>query len=167
MSELVSDMPSNPDWKLTISLNCFCDHTFGARQIPNQSGIEIAGAGAHRHPGGGSKTHAGVDGFAVAHCGQARAIAEVGENDPALCCFGVRPGGPVLPSETHTTTRGTRSAVHPALRNGAGSATTAPRAADHGEKPCRNTPLAAGQEIGDETPRSTESLPAGDQDRMD
>ena len=40
-------------------------------------------------------------------------------------------------------------------------------AAGHGETPCRNKPLAAGPEIGDETPRSTGSPPADARDRMD
>ena len=58
-------------------------HVLGARQIPNQPGIEIAGPGAHGHPGGRGETHAGVHGFAVTHRRQAGAIAEVGEDDPA------------------------------------------------------------------------------------
>ena len=65
------------------------------------------------------------------------------------------------------TTHETHTAAHPALRNGAESATAAPRVADHGENPCRNTPPGAGRETGDETPRSTGSPPAYAQDRMD
>jgi hypothetical protein len=61
---------------------------FRARQIPNQSGIEISRASAHRHARGRGETHARVDGFAVAHRRQARAIAEVGEDDTTLCGFG-------------------------------------------------------------------------------
>ena len=42
MSELVSDMPSRPDSKFTISLNCFALYFLSTGQIPDQSGIEIA-----------------------------------------------------------------------------------------------------------------------------
>ena len=62
-------------------------HAFTARQIPEQAGIEIAGAGAHRDPGGRGETHAGVHGFAVAHRRQAGAIAEMGEDDASLRRF--------------------------------------------------------------------------------
>ncbi len=60
-------------------------HVFRARQIPNQSGIEIAGTSAHRHPGRRREAHACVEGFALTHGRQARAIAEVGEDDPTFC----------------------------------------------------------------------------------
>src|ERR1035438_7877817 len=85
----------------------------------------------------------------------------------SIASCAVRFGRYPYPLETHTTTRETRTAARPAPRSGAGLAEVAPHAAGHGEKPCRNTPLGAGQEIGDETPRSTESPPACGQDRMD
>jgi hypothetical protein len=56
-------------------------------QIPDQPGVDIAGASAHRDAGCRSEAHAGIHGFAVMHRGQARAIAEVGEDHPALRHF--------------------------------------------------------------------------------
>jgi len=44
-----SDMPSSPDWKLTMSLNSL-ELIFSVRaRYSNQSGIEITSACAHRH----------------------------------------------------------------------------------------------------------------------
>ena len=68
-------------------------HFLTARQIPKQSGIKIAGASAHGHPGGRGETHACVHGFAITHRCQARAVAEVGENNPAFCCLLSRQAG--------------------------------------------------------------------------
>jgi hypothetical protein len=42
MSELVSDTPSSPDWKLTISLNRFASRPSVRAQKRKQSRIEIA-----------------------------------------------------------------------------------------------------------------------------
>jgi hypothetical protein len=42
MSELVSDIPRSPDWKIDHLIELLGAHFFSARQIPNQSGIEIA-----------------------------------------------------------------------------------------------------------------------------
>ena len=81
-------MPSSPGLQIDHFIELLRAHVFRARQIPNQSGIEIAGTSAHRHPGRRRETHAGVDGFAVTHRRQTRAIAEVGEDDAALCGFG-------------------------------------------------------------------------------
>ncbi len=79
--------PEQPGMEIDHLVELLGAHFLRARQIPNQPGIEIAGAGAHGHPGGRGETHAGVHGFAVAHRRQARAIAEVGEDDPALGRF--------------------------------------------------------------------------------
>ena len=42
MSELVSDTPSSPDWKLTISLNCFAVIFSVRARYQTSPGIEIA-----------------------------------------------------------------------------------------------------------------------------
>ncbi len=58
-------------------------HSFRARQISNQSRIEIAGACAHWHTGCGGESHAGIDRFSVADRHEAGAVTEVGEDHPA------------------------------------------------------------------------------------
>jgi len=67
-----------PRLEIDHLIESFCIEALSARQIPNQSGIEITGAGAHRHPGCRGETHACVHGFGVTHRRQARAITEVG-----------------------------------------------------------------------------------------
>ena len=84
MSELVSDTPSSPDSWFTICLNCVARHLFGARQVPDQSRIEIARARAHHQSGRRREAHARVDALAIAHGREARAVAEVGEDDAAV-----------------------------------------------------------------------------------
>jgi len=69
-----SDMPSNPDWRLTISLNCFA-LMFSVRARYQTSPGSRSRTSAHRHPGRRREAHACVDGFAVTHRRQARAIA--------------------------------------------------------------------------------------------
>ena len=59
-------------------------HLLGSRQIRRQAGIQIAGAGAHHQSRRRGEAHAGVNAFAVAHGGQARAVAEMGEDHAAL-----------------------------------------------------------------------------------
>ena len=82
-----------PGMKIDHFVELLGAHIFSACQIPNQSGIEIAGAGAHRHTSGWGETHAGVNGFAVTHSRQARAVAEVCEDDPAVRCGRVAEAG--------------------------------------------------------------------------
>ena len=81
MSELVSDTPSSPDWKLTISLNC-CALIFSVRARYQTSPGSDRRTGAHRHPAGRGETDAGVHRFAVTHRRQTRAVAKVCEDDP-------------------------------------------------------------------------------------
>ena len=88
MSELISETPSRPDSWFTISLKLRRGHLLGARQIATQSGIQIAGAGAHRQSRRRREAHAGVDAFAVAHGGQARAVAEMREDHAAVVAAG-------------------------------------------------------------------------------
>ena len=64
----------------------FGGHLLGSRQIRRQAGIQIAGARAHHQSRRRREAHAGVNAFAVAHGGQARAVAEMREDDAALRC---------------------------------------------------------------------------------
>ena len=61
-------------------------HALGARQVVDQARIEVAGAGAHHQSRRGREAHAGVDALAVTHGGQARAVAEMGEDHATLRC---------------------------------------------------------------------------------
>ena len=59
-------------------------HLLGARKIRGQAGVQVAGAGAHDQSRGWGEAHAGVDAFSVADCRHAGAVAEVGQDHPAL-----------------------------------------------------------------------------------
>src|ERR1044071_3901104 len=56
---------------------------FSSRKIPDEAGIEIAGACAHRQTGGGGEAHGGINAFSIAHSGHACAIAEMGKDNSA------------------------------------------------------------------------------------
>ena len=86
-----------PGLKINHLVELLDTHFPGARQIPDETRIKIAGTGAHRHAGGWGETHACVHGLAVMHRSQAGSIAEVGEDDAALCSFRLRQGARVLP----------------------------------------------------------------------
>jgi hypothetical protein len=57
-------LPEQPGLEIDDLVELLCIHLLASRQIPNQSGVESAGPGAHGHPGGGSETHACVNGLA-------------------------------------------------------------------------------------------------------
>jgi 3,4-dihydroxy-2-butanone 4-phosphate synthase len=59
-------------------------HLLGARQVGDQPRIQIARAAAHHQSRRRGETHAGIDALAVAHRGQARAVAEMGKDHAAL-----------------------------------------------------------------------------------
>ena len=59
-------------------------HALGARQVVDQARIQIPRAGAHHQSCRGREAHAGVDALAVAHGGQARAVAEMRKDHAAL-----------------------------------------------------------------------------------
>ena len=84
MSELVSDTPSRPDLWFTMSLKAARVSCSVRARYGDESGIQIARARAHHQPRRRREAHAGVDALAVAHGGQARAVAKMGEDDPAL-----------------------------------------------------------------------------------
>ena len=56
-------------------------HVFGLRKIRDKAGIEVAGARAHGHARGRREPHAGIDALAVAHRGETRPIAQMGQHD--------------------------------------------------------------------------------------
>ena len=49
----------------------------------DQSGVDVAAAGAHYQTTGGRHAHGGVDGPALVNCREARAVAQMGEKDSA------------------------------------------------------------------------------------
>jgi hypothetical protein len=57
-------------------------HALAPREIGDEPGVEVARAPAHRHAGGGREGHRGVDALAVADGGDARAIAEMSDDQP-------------------------------------------------------------------------------------
>ena len=87
MSELVSDMPSSPDWELTISLNCFALMFSVRARYQTSPGSRSPERVLIGTPAAGVKPMLVSTGFALMHRRQARAIAEVGEDDPAVCRF--------------------------------------------------------------------------------
>ena len=58
-------------------------HVVGAREIADQSWVQISRAGAHRQPCRRRETHAGVNAATVAHGGQTGAVAEMREDHAA------------------------------------------------------------------------------------
>ena len=61
-------------------------HLLGARQVGDQSRIQVPRATAHHQSGRWREAHAGVDALAVAHGGQARAVAEMSKDHATLRC---------------------------------------------------------------------------------
>ena len=61
-------------------------HLLGAREVGDQSRIKVARAAAHHQSGRRRETHAGVDALAVAHGGEARAVAEMRKDHATLRC---------------------------------------------------------------------------------
>ena len=60
-------------------------HFFRAREIRREAGVQITGARAHHQSRRRRKAHACIHAFAVTHGGEARAVAEMREDDAALC----------------------------------------------------------------------------------
>ena len=87
MSELVSDTPSSPDWKLTISLNCFAPIFSVRARYQTSPGSRSPERVLIGTPAVGVKLMLVSMGLPSMHRRQARAIAEVSEDDPALCRF--------------------------------------------------------------------------------
>ncbi len=57
---------------------------FGAEEVDEEAGVEIAGAGGHDETGGGGESHGGVDGLSVMDGSHAGSGAEVGEDDASV-----------------------------------------------------------------------------------
>ena len=87
MSELVSDTPSSPDWKLTISLNCFAVILSVRARYQTSPGSRSPERVLIGTPAVGVKPMLVSTDLPSTHRRQARAVAEVGEDDPALCRF--------------------------------------------------------------------------------
>jgi hypothetical protein len=77
MSELVSDISNSPELGVDHLVELLCANFLSTLQIPNQPGIEITWAGAHRHPGCRGEKHACVHRFAATHRRPVFLVSEV------------------------------------------------------------------------------------------
>ena len=86
MSELVSETAEQTRLVVDHFVKLSGGHLLGSRQIRREAGIQIAGTRAHHQSRRRREAHARINAFAVAHGGQARAVAEMREDDATLCC---------------------------------------------------------------------------------
>ena len=68
------------------SLELNCCHVLRLREVIDQARIQITAARAHHQSRRWCKSHTRINACAIAHGGQAGAIAKMSENHPAACC---------------------------------------------------------------------------------
>src|SRR5208282_4085559 len=80
--------PEQPGLVMDHFVELLAGHLQSPRQVPEQPGVQVAGAGAHGDAGSRGKAHASVNTLAVPDGGEAGAIAQVSEDQAPTDGFG-------------------------------------------------------------------------------